>query len=132
MHGMRPRLLKMPDPVSLYYEALAKAEELKPKALQFLRDRKVAIEKEIATLDREISGMTGEDVQHAKPRASKFQGKQISFRLLVDVLKDRPDRTLSIRKEGYDTAWMKQLVNSNPGKLALGGNSPWPTITLVA
>jgi hypothetical protein len=123
----------MLDPVKQYQEALAKAEELKSKALQYLRDRKAAIEKEVAELDKEIGDMTGETPQKAvNPKAPKFEGKQISFRLLADLLKDRPDRTLSIRKEGYDTKWMKQLVQDNPGQLILGGNGPWPTVTLTA
>ena len=121
----------MSDPISQYQEALARAEALKPKAIQFLHDRKAAIQKEIAEVDREIAEMTGEQTHPPKPRALKPQGKQISFRLLADLLKDRPDKTLNIRKEGYDTAWMKQLVKDNPDQLTLGGNGPWPTVTLL-
>jgi hypothetical protein len=121
----------MSDPVSQYQEAVAKAESLKPKAIQFLHDRKAAIQKEVAELDREIASMTGQMAQTAKPRTQKPAGKQISFRLLADLLKDRPDKTMNIRKEGYDTAWMKQLVKDNPGKLTLGGVKPWPTVTLL-
>jgi hypothetical protein len=120
----------MSDPVTQYQEAVSKAEELKPKAIQYLHDRKSAIEKEIAEIDREIAAMTGEPAQTAKPRTQKPAGKQISFRLLAELLKDRPDRTLNIRKEGYDTAWIKELVKDNPGQLTFGGNGPWPTVTL--
>jgi hypothetical protein len=122
----------MSDPVSQYHEAVAKAEALKVEATQFLRDRKSAIEKEIVEVDRQIAAMTGGTVRTARPRAAKSQGKQISFRLLSDVLRDRPDKTLNIRKEGYDTAWMKALVRENPGQLTLGGAGPWPTVTLNA
>jgi hypothetical protein len=122
----------MSDPVSQYHEAVAKAEALKATAIQFLRDRKATIEQEIAEVDRQIAAMTGGTVRTAGPRAPKPQGKQISFRLLTDVLKDRPDRTLNIRKEGYDTMWMKALVKENPGQLTLGGAGPWPTVTLNA
>jgi hypothetical protein len=122
----------MSDPVSQYHEAVAKAEALKATAIQFLRDRKSMIEQEIAEVDRQIAAMTGETARTARSRAQKPQGKQISFRLLTDVLKDRPDRTLNIRKEGYDTMWMKTLVKENPGQLTLGGAGPWPTVTLNA
>jgi hypothetical protein len=122
--------IAMLDPVIQYQEALAKAEELKEQALQFLTERRAAIEKEIATVEKEIAAMTGETLPKA-PKAPKFQGKQISFRLLADMLKDRPDRTMSPRREGYDTQWIKRLVAENPDRLTLGGNGPWPTVTLV-
>src|SRR5262245_36373826 len=111
----------MSDPVSQYHEAVAKAEALKVEAIRFLRDRKAAVEKEMVEVDRQIAAMTGETVRTTMPRCAKSHGKQSSFRLLTDVLKDRPDRTLNIRKEGYDTAWMKVLVKENPGQLTLGG-----------
>jgi hypothetical protein len=129
--GATPNQIQMTDPVKQYQDALAKAEELKPKALQHLRNRKFEIESALAEVEREIASMIGEAVKATKPRAEKPAGKQISLRLLVDLLKDRPDKTLNIRKEGYDTKWIRQLVVDNPGQLTLGGQGPWPTVTLA-
>jgi hypothetical protein len=120
----------MTNPLSEYRDALARAEELKTAAIAFLKRRKAEIEAEIAKLDGEIAAMAGEGLQK-EPRAPKAQGKLISAKLLVDLLKDRPDRTMSPRREGYDTQWIKKLAAENPGKLAFGGNGPWPTVKLV-
>lgn len=75
--------------------------------------------------------MTGEASQATGEPKQKYAGKQISFRLLAEMLRERPDRTLSLRKEGYDAKWMRKLVADNPGKLEMGGAGPWPTVTLV-
>lgn len=121
----------MSDPVTQYQEAAAKAEELKQKAVEYLRERRSVIEREIASLDKEIAVMTGEKAPKAdRVKGPQYVGKQISFRLLSDILRERPDRTLNLRKEGYDTKWMKKLVEENPGKLEFGGGGPWPTVTL--
>jgi hypothetical protein len=122
----------MSDPVKLYQEALAKAEQLKSQAIQFLKNRKIEIEKEVADLNEKIAEMTGEQpAEPKKERAPRIAGKQISFRLLADLLKDRPDRTINIRKEGYDSKWIKSLVKDNPTQLQLGGGGPWPTVKLI-
>lgn len=120
----------MSDPVKQYEEALARAEELKTAAIDFLKNRKAEIEKEVAALDKEINAMTGATPQK-EPKAPKVQGKQISLRLLVDLLKEREDRTMSPRREGYDTPWIKKLAAENPDQLVFGGNGPWPTVTLA-
>ena len=119
----------MSNPVKQYEDALAKAEELKPLAVQYLKDRKAEIENELKQVEKEIAAMTGETPQKA-PKPPKIQGKQISFRLLAELLKERPDRTLHLRKEGYDSKWMKKLAQDNPKKLVFGGSGPWPTVTL--
>lgn len=123
--------LKMPDPVKLYQDALSKAEELKPLALQYLNERKAAIEREISQLDNEIAAMTGEKLKPERVKGPKFVGKQVSFRLLVEILSERSDKTLNLRKEGYDSKWMRKLVSENPGKLELCGSGPWPAVTLL-
>lgn len=123
----------MSNAVKEYQDALARAEELKQKAIDFLQQRKAEIERELAVVDKEIATMTGEDEKPTKERAKRPQyvGKQVSFRLLAETLRERPDRTLNLRKEGYDTKWMKKLVQENPGKLEFGGSGPWPTVTLL-
>lgn len=123
----------MSNAVKEYQDALARAEELKQKAIDFLQQRKAEIERELAVVDKEIAAMTGEDEKPTKERVKRPQyvGKQVSFRLLAETLRERPDRTLNLRKEGYDTKWMKKLVQENPGKLEFGGSGPWPTVTLL-
>lgn len=132
---VRPSALNsliMPNPVEEYEEALAKVEELKQKAIDYLNDRRFAITKELAIIDKEIEVMTGAAPRVAGEPKQKYTGKQISFRLLSEMLRERPDRTLSLRKEGYDAKWMRKLVEENPGKLEMGGAGAWPTVTLLA
>lgn len=121
----------MSNPVTEYEEALLKVEALKQTAIDHLRDRRSAITKELIEIDQQIVELKGEGAGLAREPRPKYTGKQISFRLLAEALRERPDRTLNLRKEGYDTKWMKKLVEENPGKLELGGAGPWPTVTLV-
>jgi uncharacterized protein involved in exopolysaccharide biosynthesis len=66
----------MSDPVKLYQEALAKAEQLKSQAIQFLKNRKIEIEREVADLNEKIAEMTGE--QPAEPKKERAPRLRVS------------------------------------------------------
>lgn len=129
----------MSDAIALYQNAIAKAkaaqeevEARKSEALTAFRKRREELLDQVSKLDSEIAALSGETVSNGRtPRKQPTAKKQISLRLLVDKLKDLPEQTMSIRKEGYDTTQIRQLALDNPGVISLGGNGPWPTVSLI-
>lgn len=47
------------------------------------------------------------------------------------MLAAAPDKTIKIRQEGLDLKNIKTLAAANPHLLQMGGNGPWPTVTLL-
>lgn len=115
--------------------ALARIEELKAQianlenqAVQELRVKRDAVAQELASLDAQIAKLTGKapDSRKAKPT-----GKSPSLQELKEMLAAAPNKTLNIRKEGLELRNIKVLATANPTLLGLGGNGPWPTVTLL-
>jgi hypothetical protein len=110
----------------------AEIQSLEQSALTELQDKRNALLEEIAAVDAEIEGLTGESTEKLaiRTRAPKRAGKQISFELLKTTLRELPGKTMNIRKEGYDSKQIKSLIASNPESLSLGGKGAWPTVSL--
>jgi len=50
---------------------------------------------------------------------------------LKELLNAAPDKTISIRKDGYDINKIKTLAKANPSLIQLGGKGAWPTMRLL-
>jgi hypothetical protein len=71
-------------------------------------------------------------VEGKKPRATSSKAlKNPSLQELKEILATAPEKTIGIRKEGYDLQNIKTLAKANPGLLQLGGKAPWPTVSLL-
>jgi hypothetical protein len=112
----------------------AEIAQLEQAAIQELMDRRNALTHELATVDAEISRLTGKPIETAKKTRStsvRPTPKSLPLQELKELLAEAPNKTLSVRKEGLDLANIKTLVKANPTLLKLGGKGPWPTLTLL-
>ena len=106
-------------------------------ALQELMDKRNTLSHELAAVDAEIARLTGKPVQGKKTRSAsakatvKPAGKSPSLQELKALLAAAPDKTIGIRKEGYDLQNIKTLAKANPQLLQLSGKASWPTVTLL-
>ena len=57
--------------------------------------------------------------------------KSPSLQELKAIIAEDPEKTLNIRKGGYDLRNIKVLAQANPGLLQLGGKGAWPTVKLM-
>jgi hypothetical protein len=118
-------------------ELKAQIEALEKNALQELMDKRNILSHELAAVDAEIARLTGKPVEGKKPRSSSAKAtakpalKSPSLQELKALLAAAPDKTIGVRKEGYDLQNIKTLVKANPQLLQLGGKAPWPTVTLL-
>jgi len=118
-------------------ELKAQIEALEKNALQELMDKRNTLSHELATVDAEIARLTGKPVEGTKTRGSspkatvKTAGKSPSLQELKELLAAAPDKTIGVRREGYDLQNIKTLAKANPQLLQLGGKAPWPTVTLL-
>jgi hypothetical protein len=114
-------------------ELKAQIASLEQAAVSELMEKRNALSHELASVDAEIARLTGKPVEEKKPRSSavKSGGKNPSLQELKDILAAAPNKTISIRKDGYDLRNIKVLANANPGLLKLGGKGAWPTVTLL-
>ena len=110
----------------------AQIATLEKNALQELMDKRNSLSRELAIVDAEVAKLTGKPVESKKSRATVSKAlKNPSLQELKEILAAAPDKTIGIRKEGYDLQNIKVLANANPGLLKLGGKAPWPTVTLL-
>ena len=110
----------------------AQIATLEKNALSELMEKRNRLSHELASVDAEIAKLTGKPVEAKKPRAGSLKAlKNPSLQELKDILAAAPDKTIGIRKEGYDLQNIKTLANANPALLKLGGKAPWPTVTLL-
>ena len=110
----------------------AQIATLEKNALQELMDKRNSLSRELATVDAEIARVTGKPAEGKKARATASKVlKSPSLQELKAILAAASEKTLGIRKEGYDLQNIKVLANANPGLLKLGGKAPWPTVTLL-
>lgn len=110
----------------------AQIAALEKTALQELMDKRKSLSHQLASVDAEIARLTGKPVEGKKPRASASKVlKNPSLQELKEILAAAPNKTIGIRKDGYDLQNIKTLANANPALLKLGGKAPWPTVTLL-
>jgi chromosome segregation ATPase len=111
--------------------------QLQEAAVAELRQKRRELEAEIQTIDSQLAELTGKPSTTDKSRAQgrngvpKPVGKNPDLQELKAILASLPQQTLNLRKEGYDSRNIKVLARANPGLLRLGGNGPWPTVTLL-
>ncbi len=66
------------------------------------------------------------------PRATAGgTGKKPDLQELKALLVEAPNKTISLRKEGYDVKNVKIMALANPHLLRMGGKGPWPEVTLL-
>ena len=111
----------------------AQIAALEQGAIKELREKRDALSHELAAVDAEIARLTGKPVEGKKTRASvpKGPGKAPSLQDLKSIISAEPDKTLNIRKGGYDLRNIKILAQANPNLLQLGGKGAWPTVKLL-
>lgn len=110
----------------------AQIAALEKNAIQELMDKRNSLSHQLASVDAEIANLTGKPVEGKKPRASASKVlKSPSLQELKEILAAVPNKTIGIRKDGYDLQNIKVLAKANPGLLQLGGKAPWPTVTLL-
>ena len=114
-------------------ELKAQIATLEKNALSELVEKRNALSHELANVDAEIARLTGKPVEGKKPRAvtAKPGGKNPSLQELKDILAAAPNKTIGVRKEGYDLQNIKTLAKANPSLLSIGGKGAWPTVTLL-
>ena len=102
-------------------------------AIRELTEKRNTLARELAAVDAELARLTGRPAEGAKPRASapKAAGKAPSLQDLKAIIAAEPEKTLNIRKNGYDLRNIKVLAQANPGLLQLGGKGAWPTVKLM-
>lgn len=113
-------------------ELKAQIAKLEEDALRELRDKRVALIEELKSVDAQIAAFTGAPAQtKTRKRAEREPARTISLQELKEMLLKTPDKTVSIRKENLDLKNIKALVQANSNVLKLGGNGPWPTVTIL-
>ena len=111
----------------------AQIAALEKNAIHELTEKRTALSRDLAAVDAEIARLTGKPVEGSKARASspKAAGKAPSLQDLKAIIAAEPEKTLNIRKGGYDLRNIKVLAQANPGLLQLGGKGAWPTVKLM-
>ncbi len=121
-----------PSSIERIADLKAQIAALEKNAINELTEKRTALSRELAAVDAEIARLTGKPLE-AKARASapKAPGKAPSLQELKAIIAAEPERTLNIRKNGYDLRNIKVLAKANPHLLSLGGKGAWPTVTLL-
>lgn len=113
-------------------ELKAQIAKLETDALRELREKRDTLLAELKSVDAQIAAFTGAPAEtKTRKRAERAPSKSLPLQELKEMLANAPDKTLSIRKENLDLRNIKVLAQANPGLLKLGGNGPWPTVTLL-
>jgi hypothetical protein len=113
-------------------ELKAQIAKLEADALHELRAKRDALVEELKSVDAQIAAFTGAPVQtKTRKRAERGPARSVSLQELKEMLLKAPDKTVSIRKENLDLKGIKVLAQANPNLLKLGGNGPWPTVTIL-
>lgn len=112
--------------------------QLRDAAVLELRVRREALEAEIRSIDIELESITGKPAGVKRTRRTGgsagglgVSGKTPDLQELKEILGALPDKTLNIRKNGFDTRNIKVLASANPHLLGMGGKGAWPTVTLL-
>ena len=129
----------MPSPLEEISKLQQQIETLKDAAITELRNRKAALEAELKSVDGEIERLTGKQPRQRRVRygtpeaagAAPTQMKRPDLQELKALLAAAPNKTISLRKEGYDVRNVRVLAQANPHLLRMGGKGPWPEVTLL-
>ena len=120
-------------------ELQEKIKALSADAVATLKGEKRNLQDRIAAIDKEIETLTGEKPEQPKAPTGKGRGpkktdpgtlKKPDLQELKEILRGSPDKTLNIRKEGYDTPNIKTLADANPSLLQYTKGA-WPTVKLL-
>lgn len=109
----------------------AQIAALEQGCYQELMGKRNTLSHELATVNVEIARLTGKPVKAKTATASKTAGKSPSLQELKEIIAAAPEKTLNIRKGGYDLQNIRTLAKVNPTLLQLGGKGPWPTVKLL-
>ena len=119
-------------PLKRIEELKAQIAKLEADALRELKEKREVLLDELKSVDAQIAAFTGDVGEpKARKRAERGPAKSIPLQELKDLRANAPYKTLSIRKENLDLRNIKVLAQANPHLLNLGGNGPWPTVTLL-
>jgi hypothetical protein len=120
------------SPLKQIEELKAQIARLEGDALRDLRKRREELVAELQSVDSQIATLTGVSVESkTRKRTEREPAKLVPLQELKELLANAPDKTLNIRKENLDLRNIKVLAEANPHVLRLGGNGPWPTVTLL-
>jgi hypothetical protein len=120
------------SPLKQIEELKAQIARLEGDALRDLRKRREELVAELQSVDSQIAALTGVSVESkTRKRTEREPAKLVPLQELKELLANAPDKTLNIRKENLDLRNIKVLAEANPHVLRLGGNGPWPTVTLL-
>jgi len=116
-------------------------EQLKDAAINELKARRAELEAELKSVDAELLNLTGKPavtrrgrtpgVAAAPAGAPASEGKKPDLQELKALLSAAPNKTISLRKEGYDVRNVKIMAMANPHLLRMGGKGAWPEVTLL-
>ncbi len=116
-------------------------EQLKEAAVTELKTRRAELESELKLIDAELENLTGKPAVVRRSRSAApssgaasspaSEGKKPDLQELKNLLAAAPNRTISLRKEGYDVRNVKILAMANPQLLRMGGKGAWPEVTLL-
>lgn len=116
-------------------------EALKEAAINELRARRTELESELKSVEDQIEQLTGKPARVRRPRGTSApaagassevrEGKKPDLQELKELLAAAPNKTISLRKEGYDVRNVKVLAEANPHLLRMGGKGAWPEVTLL-
>ncbi len=110
--------------------------KLEQSAIQELLDQRAALKKDLAAVEKEIS-LAQDQLNPSKRRKIGKKadptafGKSVPLEELKQKLSFAPDKTVNIRKEGFNALSIRNLAKANPQLLRIGGKGPWPTVTLI-
>jgi hypothetical protein len=120
------------NPLKRIEELKAQIAKLEADALKELQQKREALLSELQSVDAQIATFTGVTTEpKARKRAERGPARSLPLQELKELLANAPDKTLSIRRENLDLRNIKVLAQANPHILKLGGNGPWPTVTLL-
>jgi hypothetical protein len=64
-------------------------------------------------------------------KAPPVEGMKPDLQELKALLAVAPNKTIFLRKEGYDVRNVRIMAEANPHLLRMGGKGAWPEVTLL-
>jgi hypothetical protein len=120
------------SPLKQIEELKAQIARLEGDALRELRVRRDELVAELQSVEAQIAALTGTPAEpKTRKRTEREPARSVPLQELKELLVNAPDKTLNIRKKNLDLRNIKVLAEANPHLLKLGGNGPWPTVTLL-
>ena len=128
--------LKSAEQIAQLKLEIAKLEQ---SAIQELLDRRSDLKKSLAAVEKEIAIAQDQLNPSKRRKMGKLTkkpdptayGKSVPLEELKEKLSFAPNKTVNIRKEGFNALSIRNLAKANPQLLRIGGKGPWPTVTLI-